>query len=117
MAYLGLTPSEHTSSTKRRLGSITKAGNIAARRMLVECAWSYRFPARQTAHLKRKARNASDYAQNVAWKAQKRLCGRYQTFVVSGKNSKQTIVAIARELVGFIWDIVNHEMAKLNNKV
>jgi transposase len=53
MAYLGLTPSEHTSSTKRRLGSITKAGNIAARRMLVECAWSYRFPARQTAHLKR----------------------------------------------------------------
>ncbi|MCF6288172.1 MAG: IS110 family transposase [Proteobacteria bacterium] len=114
MAYLGLTPSEHTSSTKRRLGSITKAGNIAARRMLVECAWSYRFPARQTAHLKRKAAKASEYAQNVAWKAQKRLCGRYRTFIVSGKNSKQTIVAIARELVGFIWDIVNHEMAKLN---
>ena len=39
MAYLGLVPSEHSSGPKRRQGAITKAGNSAARRMLVEVAW------------------------------------------------------------------------------
>src|SRR3954452_9875770 len=43
MAYLGLVPSEHSSGTTRRQGAITKAGNGAARRMLIEAAWSYRF--------------------------------------------------------------------------
>ena len=46
MAYLGLVPSEHSSGATRRQGGITKAGNSAARRMLIEAAWSYRFPAR-----------------------------------------------------------------------
>ena len=46
MSYLGLVPSEHSSGKRRRQGGITKAGNGAARRMLVEAAWSYRFPAR-----------------------------------------------------------------------
>ena len=43
MAYLGLVPSEHSSGGTRRQGGITKAGNGAARRMLIEAAWSYRF--------------------------------------------------------------------------
>jgi transposase len=43
MAYLGLVPSEHSSGGARRQGGITKAGNGAARRMLIEAAWSYRF--------------------------------------------------------------------------
>lgn len=46
MAYFGLVPSEHSSGGTRRQGGITKAGNGAARRMLIEAAWSYRFPAR-----------------------------------------------------------------------
>jgi transposase len=46
MAYLGLVPSEHSSGAAHRQGGITKAGNGAERRMLVEAAWSYRFPAR-----------------------------------------------------------------------
>lgn len=113
MAFLGLVPSEHTSSTRRRQGSITKTGNSHARRMLVESAWSYRFPARQTMHLKRKAKDASDEAKVIAWKAQKRLCGRYRSLLLAGKNTKQTTVAIARELSGFIWDIACHEMPKV----
>lgn len=116
MSYLGLVPSEHTSSTRRRLGGITKTGNNVARRMLVECAWSYRFPARQTAHIKRKSKNASNYAKEVSWKAQKRLCARYQTFTQASKDTRTTIVAIARELVGFVWDIAVHEMNKLNKQ-
>ena len=113
MAFLGLVPSEHTSGGRRRQGAITKTGNSHARRMLVESAWSYRFPARQTAHLKRKAKNASDEAKAIAWRAQKRLCGRYRTLLQAGKNTKQTTVAIARELAGFIWDIACHEMPKV----
>ena len=117
MAFLGLVPSEHSSGGRRRQGAITKTGNSHARRMLVESAWSYRFQARQTMHLKRKAKNASNEAKAIAWKAQKRLCGRYRTLLQAGKNTKQTTVAIARELAGFIWDIVCHEMPKVRQAV
>jgi transposase len=112
MGFLGLVPSEHTSGGRRRQGSITKTGNSHARRMLVESAWSYRFPARQTAHLNRKAARATDEAKGIAWKAQKRLCGRYRTLTRAGKDTKLVCVAIARELVGFVWDIACREMPK-----
>ncbi len=46
MAWLGVTPAEHSSGDKRRQGSITKTGNSYARKLLVEAAWSYRHPAR-----------------------------------------------------------------------
>lgn len=110
MAFLGLVPSEHSSGGRRRQGAITLTGNGHARRMLVESAWSYRFPARQTKHLKAKAANASVEAQRIAWKAQVRLCGRYRTLLRAGKNTKLVCVAIARELAGFLWDIVRQEM-------
>lgn len=113
MAFLGLVPSEHSSGGRRRQGAITKTGNRHARRMLVESAWSYRFQARQTMHLKRKAKNASTEAKAIAWKAQKRLCGRYRSLTHAGKNTKLVCVAIARELAGFIWDIACHEMPKV----
>ena len=80
---------------------------------MVESAWSYRFPARQTRHLKGKACNASASAKQIAWKAQTRLCGRYRTLTGAGKNTKLVCVAIARELAGFIWDIVRQEMPRL----
>ena len=113
MAFLGLIPSEHSTGKRRRQGAITRTGNGHARRMLIESAWSYRFPARQTMHLKRKAVNASDEAKAIAWQAQKRLCGRYRRLTEAGKNQKLVCVATARELVGFIWDIVRIEMARL----
>ena len=113
MAFLGLVPSEHSSGGRRRQGGITLTGNGHARRMLVESAWSYRFPARQTKHLKRKAAPASEAAKGIAWQAQKRLCGRYRDLIQAGKNSKLVCVAIARELAGFIWAIVREEMPKV----
>ena len=112
MAFLGLVPGEHSSGESRRQRAITRTGNGHARRMLVESAWSYRFPARQTMHLKRKVVNASDQARAIAWKAQKRLCGRYRTLTESGKNTKLVCVAIARELAGFIWAIVCHPLCQ-----
>lgn len=105
MAFVGLVPGEHSSGGKRRPGAITRTGNAHARRMLVEVSWSYRFPARRTAHLRRKAANAPESAKRIAWAAQKRLCGRYLALVRAGKPTQKACTAVARELLGFIWAI------------
>ena len=105
MAYLGLVPSEHSSGGSKSRGGITKTGNGHVRRVLVEAAWTYRFPARKTAHLQRRAKSASQPIQDIAWKAQKRLCGRYRLLEARGKLKVKVCAAVARELVGFIWAI------------
>lgn len=105
MKYLGLVPSEHSSGATTQRGGITKAGNSHVRRVLVESAWCYRFIARKTAHLQRRAEKTSESVQAIAWKAQKRLCGRYRHLLEKGKLKVQVCAAIARELVGFIWAI------------
>ena len=115
MSFLGLVPSEHSSGKRRRQGAITLTGNRHARRILVESAWCYRFPARQTMHMKRKAQRASDGAKAIAWKAQKRLCGRYRRLIEAGKNQKTVCVAIARELIAFVWAVVCYEMERLRS--
>ena len=105
MAYLGLVPSEYSSGKSTRRGGITKTGNGHVRKVLIESAWSYRFPARKTAHLQRHAELTSPTVQAIAWKAQKRLCGRYQHLMNRGLMKVKVCTAIARELVGFIWAI------------
>jgi transposase len=103
MAYLGLVPSEHSSGGKRRQGGITKAGNGAARRMLIEAAWTYRFPARISRDLLLRQEGVSKPIRETAWKAQTRLCGRYRKLSHTGKSAKIVTTAIARELSGFVW--------------
>ena len=112
MAYLGLVPSEYSSGKSKRRGGITKTGNGHVRRVLTESAWCYRFQARRTAHLQRRAEKTSDEVQAIAWKAQKRLCGRYQHLLGRGKLKVQVCTAIARELVGFIWAIACEVMGR-----
>lgn len=105
MAYLGLVPSERSSGGTKLRGGITKTGNSHVRRLLVEAAWTYRHPARKTAPLQRRAEKTSEAVQEIAWKAQTRLCGRYRKLSAQGKLSVQTCTAIARELTGFVWAI------------
>jgi len=105
MAYLGVVPSEHSSGESKVHGSITKTGNGHVRRVLVEAAWQYRYPARKTAVLQRRAERASEQVQEIAWKAQKRLCARYRLLEARGKLKVQVCIAVARELAGFIWAI------------
>ena len=105
MAFVGLVPSEHSSGQRRQRGAITKAGNAHVRRVLVESAWCYRFPARKTRHLQRRAERATPAVQDIAWKAQKRLCGRYRRLSARGMPKGKVCTAIARELLGFIWAI------------
>ena len=105
MAYLGVVPSEHSSGESKSRGGITKTGNGHVRRVLVESAWQYRYPARKTAVLQRRAERASEQVQEIAWKAQKRLCARYRLLEARGKLKVQVCIAVARELAGFIWAI------------
>jgi transposase len=105
MKFLGLIPSEYTSAERRRQGSMTKAGNTHARRALVEGAWAYRYPAKVSRHLQLRLETQPKMIQDISWKAQVRLCNRYRRLVSRGKHANVVIVAIARELVGFIWAI------------
>ena len=105
MSFLGLIPSEYSSGERRRQGAITKAGNTHARRALIEGAWAYRYPAKVSRHLQLRLEKQSKVIQDISWKAQVRLCKRYRTLIARGKHANQVVVAIARELVGFMWAI------------
>src|SRR5271154_5989280 len=105
MAYLGLVPSEHSSGASVRRGGITKAGNGAARRLLIEAAWSYRFPARISRELLLRKENQPKPIRDIAWKGQVRLCARYRKLARTGKPANVVTAAIARELSGFVWAI------------
>jgi transposase len=105
MAYLGLVPSEHSSGASVRRGGLTKAGNGAARRLLIEASWTYRFPARVSRELLLRQEQQPKPIREIAWKAQLRLCARYRKLARSGKPANVVTAAIARELAGFIWAI------------
>jgi len=105
MAYLGLVPSEHSSGASVKRGGLTKAGNSAARRLLIEAAWTYRFPARVSRELRLRQEEQPRPIREIAWKAQLRLCARYRKLARSGKPANVVTAAIARELAGFIWAI------------
>ena len=105
MAYLGLVPSEHSSGASIRRGGLTKAGNSAARRLLIEAAWSYRFPARVSRELRLRQEDQPKPIRDIAWKGQVRLCARYRRLARTGKPANVVTAAIARELAGFVWAI------------
>ena len=105
MAYLGLVPSEESTGDTIKRGPITKAGNRRARRMLVECSWSYQHPPRVGTVKQHKVDAAPPAIREIAWKAQCRLYRRYRALIRRGKLKTVAITAIARELAGFIWAI------------
>lgn len=105
MGYLGLVPSEHSTGDRVKRCGITKAGNGRARRILVECAWSYRHPPRLGKEKLARVAAAPKAVREVAWKAQARLCARYRALARRGKRPTVVVTAIARELSGFIWAV------------
>jgi len=105
MGYLGLIPSEDSSGPRRRQGSITKAGNSSARRAMVEAAQGYAYPARVSWVIARRQTGLPKSVCDIAWKAQLRLCARFQRLVRRGVPRNKVVVAVARELSGFVWDI------------
>lgn len=105
MSHVGLVPSEYSSGESKRRGHLTKMGNTHARWLLVEAAWSYRLKARKTARLLQRQKDVKQEILDISWKAQMRLCSRYQRLLHRDKPKNKVSASIARELTGFIWAV------------
>jgi hypothetical protein len=101
----GLVPSEHSSGENVKRFKLTKAGNREARRVLVQAAWCYRFPARIMRPKEPLKSEADKAIRDDAWRAQLRLCKRYRRLIALGKRSPIACAAVARELATFIWEL------------
>ena len=100
--FLGLTPSEDSSGQRRRLGSITKAGNSHARRLLVEAAWHQRRPPRPSTVLEKRRLGQPAAVRAQADRSARRLHQRWQALEGRGKRRSIVAVAVARELTGHL---------------
>ena len=109
MSFLGLTSSEYSSGKRTVRGSITKTGNRHARRLLIEAAWHYQHPPRLSARLRARKGYATPELFARAWQAQIRLHARYRHLSGHGKCSTVAVVAVARELVGFLWAAITEQ--------
>jgi transposase len=103
MGFCGLVPSEYSSGNSTWRGRITKCGNAHLRTQLVESAWAYQHRPQATLELRRRQQGLPPETVARAWTAQLRLCGRFRR-LHAPKNAKQLVViAVARELAGFLW--------------
>jgi len=103
MAYLGLVSREYSSGSTRRQGSITKAGNSHARWFVVEAAQHYRLAPKVSKELAPRQEKLPARLKEISWNAQVRLHKKYWAMMLRGKRVQTVQVAVARELVGFIW--------------
>jgi len=103
MAYLGLVPSEYSSGPRQQRGGITRTGNRHVRRLLIEAAWHYRHKPQLSEALVRRRHGQPAAMIALADKAQLRLCRRYRRMERRGKHPTKIVVAVARELVGYLW--------------
>jgi len=105
MGYAGLGICEGSTGGKiRRLG-ITKTGNAHLRRILVEAAWSYRHGKVTSRELRERRKDCPAEILKIARKAQNRLSEKFQRLLHYNKPSQKVVVAVARELAGFVWAI------------
>ena len=112
MSFLGLVPSERSTGEAVRRAGLTLAGNRRARRVLIEGAWTYRYPARVSETLRARLEGLPKSVRDIAWKGQVRLCARYRRLVAAGKKTPVVIAAIAREMAAFLWAI-GHQVEPL----
>lgn len=105
MDAVGLVPRENSSGPHHNRGSITKSGNAHVRWVLVEAAWHYRSAPHTGETLRRRQQDQPQEVRQIAWKAQHRLNTKYRRMVGRGKLKQVAAIAVARELVGFMWAI------------
>jgi transposase len=103
MSFLGVVPSEHSSGETRRQGAITKTGNSHVRRLLIEAAWNYRHRPHVGPALRTRRTGQSPTTIAIADRAMLRLHRRHQQLTLRGVPTQKAVVAMARELAGFIW--------------
>ena len=105
MSYFGLTSCESSTGEQRWQGGITKCGNGACRRALVEAAQHARLTPRVAAHLQKRQEKQSREVRAIALRAQQRLHARHKALSAHRKKACVIVTALARELCGFVWAI------------
>lgn len=110
MSYVGLVPREHSSGDRERRGALTKAGNAHVRHVLVQAAWCYRHVPRVGKRQQQRQAGQPALVVAHAWKAQHRLYKRYHR-LQDGHARQIAAVAVARELIGFLWAVMREEAA------
>lgn len=116
MGYSGMVSSEFTTGNRVRRGKITKTGNAHLRRVIGEAAWAYQRRPWVGGFLRKRQQGLEQEVKDIAWKAQNRLHSRYTKLTGRGKNKNQTVVAVGRELLGFIWAIATRTEAKFQKQ-
>jgi len=111
MAFLGLVPSEHSSGSKRRQGTITKAGNSHLRKLLVEAGWQYRSYHPQSKRLMARREGLPAQLISYANRAGRRLNKKFLRLLYAGKPSQVAATAVSREMAGFIWGMMTGNIA------
>lgn len=101
--FLAIVPCEHTSETRRRQGSITKARPPHARRLLVKAAHHYRYQPRIGQALARRQNGQDPRIIEIAWRAQRRLHQRCQHLRSQRRKPTSVVtIAVARELAALL---------------
>lgn len=106
-AYVGLVPSEDSSGERERRGAITRTGNGHVRRLLVEAAWHHRHRPALSAPLRARREGQPARVLAIADRAQERLAARYRRMSEAGKVHPKAVVAMARELTGYLWAVLH----------
>jgi len=105
MSYAGLVPCESSSGPRSRRGSITKTGNSHVRRIIVESAWHYLRAPNVGCTLRKRQEGVPESIKEISWRAQNRLNSKFRKLLARGKSRQTAVVAVARELLGFIWSV------------
>lgn len=108
-AYLGLVPTLYASGDSERHGKITKTGNGHIRRALVQASWHYRHRHAAGEKLRTRRKDQPERVLAIAEQAERRLSDRYLRLKARGKNVNKVVIAIARELVGFLWAALRND--------
>ena len=106
MSFLGLTPSENSTGATVKRGAISRAGNRHARRVLIEAAHHYAKRPGVAVALKKRREGQPGWVVAIADGAQLRLNRRFWRLLANGKTHNKVVTAVARELSGFMWAII-----------
>jgi hypothetical protein len=102
LSWVGLIPSVHASGDRERRGPITKTGNAQARRVLIQSAWNHRHRCGASLIVNRRRMGQPPEVVAIALRAQHRLSPTFRR-LARRKHPNTTVTAVARELCGFVW--------------
>ena len=71
----------------------------------MEAAWADRHRPGVGGALRKRQERVREEVQEIVWETQHRLPARYRKLTEQGKNKGLVVIALDRELLGFIWAI------------